>query len=169
MTLGKDTLCWVPYIWHSAKNLLCRVPAFGPRQRLTVVSYRRPLTALCRAPSLSSVCRSAKQYLPSASLCRVTLPSAALGKVFFAECPIKNTRQRTWHSAKARIPVVEVAKELPVELATREPFKVTTVNKKHILLMLKQYFQLSWSTNSSHRHLPWIKEGDVTWFGLQQK
>jgi hypothetical protein len=35
-----------------------------------------------------------------------TLPSAALGKVFFAECPIKSTRQSRRHSAKARIPVV---------------------------------------------------------------
>jgi hypothetical protein len=37
---------------------------------------------------------------------RRTLPSAALGKVLFAECPIKSTRQRLWHSAKDRIPVV---------------------------------------------------------------
>jgi hypothetical protein len=37
---------------------------------------------------------------------RRTLLSAALGKVFFAECPIKSTRQRAWHSAKARITVV---------------------------------------------------------------
>jgi hypothetical protein len=37
---------------------------------------------------------------------RRTLPSAALGKVFFAECPIKSTRQSRRHSAKARIPVV---------------------------------------------------------------
>jgi hypothetical protein len=35
-----------------------------------------------------------------------TLPSAALGKGFFAECPTKSTRQSDWHSAKARIPVV---------------------------------------------------------------
>jgi hypothetical protein len=37
---------------------------------------------------------------------RRTLPSAALGKVDFAECPIKNTRQSLQHSAKSRIPVV---------------------------------------------------------------
>ena len=37
---------------------------------------------------------------------RRTLPSAALGKVFLTECPIKSTWQRAWHSAKARIPVV---------------------------------------------------------------
>jgi hypothetical protein len=37
---------------------------------------------------------------------RRTLPSAALGKVFFAECPLKGTRQSRRHSAKDRIPVV---------------------------------------------------------------
>jgi hypothetical protein len=37
---------------------------------------------------------------------RRTLPRATLGKVVFAECPIKSTRQRRRHSAKARIPVV---------------------------------------------------------------
>jgi hypothetical protein len=39
---------------------------------------------------------------------RRTLPSAALGKIFFAECPIKSTRQSRRHSAKARIPVVNM-------------------------------------------------------------
>jgi hypothetical protein len=39
---------------------------------------------------------------------RMTLPSAALGKVVYAECPIKSTRQSVGHSAKARIPVVNV-------------------------------------------------------------
>jgi hypothetical protein len=72
-TLGKDLLCRVPDIWLSTKNPLCRVPAFDPRQRLTTVSFRRSLTALCRAPSLPSVCRSAKQSLPSVPLCRVFL------------------------------------------------------------------------------------------------
>jgi hypothetical protein len=37
--------------------------------------------------------------------CR-TLPSAALGKVFFAECAIKSTWQSRRHSAKTRIPIV---------------------------------------------------------------
>jgi hypothetical protein len=71
-TLGKDSLCRVPHIWHSAKRRLCRVSAFGPRQRLTAVSCRRPLTALCREPSLPSVWRSAKHSLSSASLCQVS-------------------------------------------------------------------------------------------------
>jgi hypothetical protein len=34
------------------------------------------------------------------------LPSAALGKAVFAECPRKGTRQSVRHSAKALIPVV---------------------------------------------------------------
>jgi hypothetical protein len=37
-----------------------------------------------------------------------TLPSAALGKAFFAEYPRKGTRQSVRHSAKTRIPVVHV-------------------------------------------------------------
>jgi hypothetical protein len=36
----------------------------------------------------------------------LTLPSAALGKAFFTECPTKGTQQRIQHSAKPRIPVV---------------------------------------------------------------
>jgi hypothetical protein len=36
------------------------------------------------------------------------LPSAALGKAFFAECPTKGTRQRLQHSAKPWIPVVKL-------------------------------------------------------------
>jgi hypothetical protein len=35
-----------------------------------------------------------------------TLPSAALGKDVFAECPIESTRQSVEHSTKSRIPVV---------------------------------------------------------------
>jgi hypothetical protein len=34
-----------------------------------------------------------------------TLPSAALDKDVFAECPIESTRQSAEHSAKRRIPV----------------------------------------------------------------
>jgi hypothetical protein len=41
----------------------------------------------------------------------LTLPSAALGKAFFAECPTKGTRQRIQHSAKPAIPVVAGAIE----------------------------------------------------------
>jgi hypothetical protein len=35
-----------------------------------------------------------------------TLPSAALGKDFFAECSIESTRQSAEHSVKSQIPVV---------------------------------------------------------------
>jgi hypothetical protein len=37
-----------------------------------------------------------------------TLPSATLGKDFFAECPTKSTRQSVVHSAKSQIMVVTV-------------------------------------------------------------
>jgi hypothetical protein len=37
----------------------------------------------------------------------LNLPSAALGKAFFVECPIKSTRQSRRHSAKPAIPVVK--------------------------------------------------------------
>jgi hypothetical protein len=56
--------------WHSAKNPLCRVPTLGPRQRLTVVSFRRLLTAICRTPPSPSVRHSAKTSLSSVFLCR---------------------------------------------------------------------------------------------------
>jgi hypothetical protein len=36
----------------------------------------------------------------------VTLPSVALDKVFFTECPTKSTRQSAKHSVKSQIPVV---------------------------------------------------------------
>jgi hypothetical protein len=42
----------------------------------------------------------------------LTLPSAALGKAFFVECPTKDTRQRGRHSAKPRIPVVSTFSQL---------------------------------------------------------
>jgi hypothetical protein len=95
---------------HSVKTLFAECQVFDTRQRLTAVSCRRPLTALCRA----HLCRvlAARQ----SSLCRVFLCAEcpALGKQalyqaqYFAECPIKSTRQRACHSAKARISVVHV-------------------------------------------------------------
>jgi hypothetical protein len=42
----------------------------------------------------------------------LTLPSAALDKAFFVECPTKGTRQRRQHSAKPAIPVVHPIKML---------------------------------------------------------
>jgi hypothetical protein len=51
---------------------------------------------------VSSVQHSVKRLVAES----LTLPSAALGKACFAECPTKGTRQRGRHSAKPRIPVV---------------------------------------------------------------
>ena len=56
---------------------------------------------------------------------RRTLPSAALGKVCFAECPIKSTRQSRRHSAKARIPVVMFPFALDVETLILMLFMIT--------------------------------------------
>jgi hypothetical protein len=48
---------------------------------------------------------SAKSSLSSVK--NKTLGKELLRRVFsFTECPKKNTRQRTWHSAKSQIPVV---------------------------------------------------------------
>jgi hypothetical protein len=110
-------LCRVLAFRHSAKKTLCRVPDFGSRQRLTAVSFGTAVDGpLPRAP-LPSVWHSANLSLPSVQnsvkgLCAesLTLPSAALGKAFFAECPTKGTRQKIQHSAKPRIPVVHRAK-----------------------------------------------------------
>jgi hypothetical protein len=111
-------LCRVPTIWHSAKKTLYRVPTLGSRQRLTAVSFGTaadgPLTSAhfaecftldksvfaewCPVPSVQ---HSVKRLVAES----LTLPSAALGKAFFAECPTKGTRQRDRHSANSRIPV----------------------------------------------------------------
>jgi hypothetical protein len=93
---------------HSAKKPLCRVPDFGSRQRLTTVSFGTAVDGpLPRAPfaecrPVPSVQHSVKGLFAES----LTLPSAALGKAFFAECPTKGTRQKIQHSAKPRIPVV---------------------------------------------------------------
>jgi hypothetical protein len=98
---------------------LCRVPAVGFRQRLTVVSFGTAADSpLPRAPFAECLtlgklgfaeCRpvpSVQHSVKGLFAERLTLPSAALGKSFFAECPTKGTRQRVQHSAKPRIPVV---------------------------------------------------------------
>jgi hypothetical protein len=124
----------LPSVWrrHSAKSplpsahylalgkmTLCRVPTHGSRQRLTAVSFGMaadgPLPSATFAESftlgkrvfaewgpVSSVQHSVKRLVVES----LTLPSVALGKAFFAECPKKGTRQRGWHSTKPRIPVV---------------------------------------------------------------
>jgi hypothetical protein len=91
-------------MWHSAKKTLCRVPTVGSRQRLTAVSFgtaaddplpRAPLPSVRHSTNLPSVQHSVKGLFVES----LTLPSAALGKAFFA-VPDKR------HSAKPRIPVV---------------------------------------------------------------
>jgi hypothetical protein len=115
----QSLLCRVPTMGHSAKKTLCQVPNVGSRQRLTAVSFGtaadgplpRALFAECLTLGklvfaewgpVPSVQHSVKRLFAES----LTLPSAALGKAFFAECPTKGTRQRIQHSAKTRIPVV---------------------------------------------------------------
>jgi hypothetical protein len=106
-------------MWHSAKKPLCRVPAVGSRQRLTAVSFGTAADGpLPRAPFVECLtlgelvfaeCRpvpSVQHSVKGLFVESLTLPSAALGKSFFAECPTKGTRQRIQHSTKPVIPVV---------------------------------------------------------------
>jgi hypothetical protein len=65
---------------------------FDPRQ-----------TCRCRVRPVPSVQHSVKGIFAES----LNLPSTALGKSFFAECPIKSTRQSRRHSAKPAIPVVD--------------------------------------------------------------
>jgi hypothetical protein len=115
--VSREDTCRVPTIWHSAKKTLCRVPTLGSRQRLTAVSFGTAadgslpsapfvecLTLFAEWGPVPSVQHSVKRLVAES----LTLPSAALGKAFFAECPTKGTRQRGRHSAKPRIPVVQL-------------------------------------------------------------
>jgi hypothetical protein len=98
----------VPTIWHLAKKTLCQVPTLGSRRRLTAVSFGTaadgplPSGHFAEWGPVPSVQHLVKRLVAES----LTLPSAALGKAFFAECPTKGTRQRGRHSAKPRIPVV---------------------------------------------------------------
>jgi hypothetical protein len=87
--------------------------------KITEVSYRRLLMALCRVLPFAECLALGKavfaecHYVSSVLLLinvvvieSGTLPNAALDKFFFVECPTKNIRQRTEHSAKSRIPVI---------------------------------------------------------------
>jgi hypothetical protein len=78
---------------------------------------------------------------------RLSLPSAALGKVGFAECPIKSTRQSRRHSAKSRIPVVissklttETAYEYPVRANLETSFsqRIFIFQRKNELISLRK-------------------------------
>jgi hypothetical protein len=92
---------------------LCREPTAGTRQRLTAVSFgtaadgRLPRAPFAESLTLGKVVCAECSTLGKARFAEcLTLPSATLDKVFFAECPTKGTRQRSQHSAKPRIPVV---------------------------------------------------------------
>jgi hypothetical protein len=96
--LGKEVFAECQLVDTRAKKPLCRVSTTGPRQILTTVSFRRPLTAICQAPPLLRVQHSAKKCVSVPSVLHSvndlvvecgTLPSAALGKDVFAECPTK--------------------------------------------------------------------------------
>jgi hypothetical protein len=117
---------------HSAKHTLMSVkletlgkvgslPSAKARHsvKLTAVSYRRLLTALCRASPFTECsalgkavfaeCLPVQRILLSINVVVInsrTLPSVTLGKEFFAKCPTKSTRQSAQHSAKSRILVV---------------------------------------------------------------
>ena len=134
-------LCRVPNSGHSVKKTLCRAPTIGSRQRLTAVSFGmavdgplpralfaerwtlgKLVVAECR--TVPSVQHSVKGLFAEF----LTLPSAALGKAFFAECPTKGTRQRIQHSAKPRIPVVIAA-------LAGGSLRVSNTDQHHLLQM----------------------------------
>jgi hypothetical protein len=107
VTLGKAASFLSANAWRSAN--------------IMVVGYRRLLMALCRASSyvecltlgkeVVAECLSMLNVLLSVNMIvtkSMTLPSVVLGKQFFAECPIKSTRQSAKHSAKSRIPTAKV-------------------------------------------------------------
>jgi hypothetical protein len=128
---NKNILCLVSN-WGLAKLALSSVKqgALGKEDSLpsaktqlsgkvTAVSFRWRLTTLCREPPFAEClalgkeifaeCIPVPRVLLSANAVVTesrTLPSAALGKDFFAKCSTKNTRQSAEHSAKTRIPVV---------------------------------------------------------------
>jgi hypothetical protein len=89
--------------------------------KVTAVSFRRRLAALCREPPFAECLALGKDFFAECNpVPRVmlsantivtesrTLPSVVLGKDFFVECLIESTRQSVEHSVKARIPVVTV-------------------------------------------------------------
>ena len=119
---NKNILCRVSR-YGTRQRVLCRVLTVGARQRLTAVSFGTAADGpLPRAPfaecstlgklvfaewgPVPSVQHSVKRLVAES----LSLPSAALGKSFFAECLTKGTRQRGRHSAKPRIPVVLLTK-----------------------------------------------------------
>jgi hypothetical protein len=100
-------------MWHSTKKPLCRVSAVGSRQRPTTADGPLPRAPFAECLTLGKLVFAECRPVPSVQHSvkglfaeSLTLPSAALDKAFFTECPTKGTRQRIQHSAKPRIPVV---------------------------------------------------------------
>jgi hypothetical protein len=81
-------------MWHSAKT--------DGRQLSTAANGPLPRAVFAECWAMPSVPHSVNKIFTE----RKILPSAALGKVSFAECVIKSTRQSRRHSAKSRISVV---------------------------------------------------------------
>ena len=119
MTLGKASFAECLLCGTRQRSLFAECQTLALGQRLTAVSFGtavdgplpRATCAECltlgksvfaECLSVPSVQHSVKSLVAES----LTLPSAALGKAFFAECPTKGTRQRIQHSAKPRIPVV---------------------------------------------------------------
>ena len=98
-----NQICRVPYLQHSAKLLLCRVPGGGTRQTLDAVSPRNGRrTAGARVGHVCSLCRvPPSQHSAKVTCCRVPLfadgrRSATLVYAvwqMFAECSLPGTRQ----------------------------------------------------------------------------
>jgi hypothetical protein len=104
-TLGKVASLPSAKAWHSAK--------------ITIISYKWLLMALCQVLLLAEclalgkavivVCLPVPRVLLLVNMVVIesrTLPSAALRKYFFVECPTKSTQQSVEHLAKSQIPVV---------------------------------------------------------------
>jgi hypothetical protein len=115
----QSTLCRVLKLWNSTKKQpLLSVNAWRSA-KITIVSYRRLLTSLCRVSSFAECLTLGKEVfaeclaIPSVLLSvnvivteSVTLSSAALSKEFFTECPTKSTRRSVERSPNSRIPVL---------------------------------------------------------------
>ena len=139
------------------------MPTLGSRQRLTAVSFGTaadgplPSTAFAECKRVFAECgpvpsvqHSVKRLVAES----LTLPSAALGKAFFAECPTKGTRQRGRHSAKPRIPVVLehlTSTKMNEEVAQT---KSTSTNQSHVLKKVTRTTrdqQNKWTPKSPNR------------------
>jgi hypothetical protein len=119
MALGKAAFAECLLCGTRQRSLFAECQTLALGQRLTAVSFGTAVDGpLPRAPFAECLtlgklvfaeCRpvpSVQHSVKGLFAESLTLPSAALGKAFFAECPTKGTRQRIQHSAKPWIPVV---------------------------------------------------------------